>query len=123
MILPASVALRAGVPRGTWLSAPAHRLITWASWLADPTPVPTGIPNPGFGTPPPGSGGIMTILGWIAWAVTAACVGGILVGAIRMAISIRRGEFAEHAMGLGTVLFACILGGSAFGIVGDLWAK
>jgi hypothetical protein len=40
-----------------------------------------------------------------------------------MAISIRRGEFSEHAMGLGSVLFACILGGSAFGIVATVWTS
>jgi hypothetical protein len=111
------------LPRPAWLAAPAHQVIRLATWLAAPTPAPTGIPNPGFGTAPPGSGGILTILGWVAWGVTAACVGGILFVAIKMAVSIRRGEFSEHAMGLGAVLFACILGGSAFGIVATVWTS
>jgi hypothetical protein len=106
------------VPRPSMLAAPTHHLFAWAAWLADPTPAPTGIPNPGFGSAPPGSAGIVTILGWIAWGVSAACIGGILFQAIKMAISIRRGEFSEHAMGLGIVLFACIVGASAFGVVG-----
>lgn len=80
-----------------------------------------GIPNPGQGAAPPGSAQIQTILGWVAWCVTAACVAGILIVAMRMVISLRRNEFSEHAMQLGAVMAGCIIAGSASGIVGALW--
>lgn len=77
-----------------------------------------GVPDPGQGTPPPGSAQITTVLGWVAWIVFACCVGGVLFCAGKMAVSHRRGEGGEHATGLAYTLGACIVAGSASAIVG-----
>ena len=79
------------------------------------------VPDPGTGTAPPGFGGIVTILGWGAYGVSAACVGGILMVAIMMALAVRNGQFSDHAKMLGSVLFACMLGAAASGLVGALF--
>lgn len=75
-------------------------------------------PDPGAGIAPPGSDKIVTVLGWVAWLVFAACVAGILFCAGKMAVNHRRGEGAEHASGLAYTLAACIVAGSASAIVG-----
>jgi hypothetical protein len=79
-------------------------------------------PDPGQGTPPPGSGGITTMLGWVAWVVFALCVVGVLIVAGTMAVAHRRGSGGEHASSLGWVLGACIVAGSASAIVGGVLA-
>jgi hypothetical protein len=76
------------------------------------------VPNPGQGTPPPGSGGLLTILGWIAWCVFAAIVAGVLMVAGRMAMAHRRGEGIEVSGGLVLTLAAAVIAGSASLIVG-----
>ena len=48
------------------------------------------VPNPGTGTAPPGSEGILTILQWVAWIVFALAVVGILVTAGTMMVNNRR---------------------------------
>lgn len=77
-------------------------------------------PDPGQGTQPPGkvASGVTTMLGWAAWVVFAICVLGILVVAGMMAIAHRRGEGGQHAAGLGWVLGATAVAGSASAIVG-----
>jgi hypothetical protein len=62
---------------------------------------------------PPGFGGVSTILGWVAWFVTGACVLGVLIVAIKLAIAHRRGEGGEAAGQLGWVAFAGLLGAAA----------
>jgi len=62
---------------------------------------------------PPGTAGVTTILGYAAWAVTIACVLGVLVTAIMMALKHRRGEGAEHMGNLGWIMVAAILGSAA----------
>ncbi|WP_219826026.1 hypothetical protein [Nonomuraea typhae] len=78
------------------------------------------IPDPGTGTPPPGSEKLLTALGWAAWIVTGACVAGVLGVAGRMAIVHHRGEGGQHAAGLAWVMASCVLVGSASGLVGAL---
>ena len=56
--------------------------------LAADIPAPTGIQ-------PPGTEGLTTILGWIAWGVTFLCVVGVFLVAGKMAFSHRRGEGSE----------------------------
>ncbi|WP_314411274.1 hypothetical protein [Streptomyces sp. DSM 40484] len=54
-----------------------------------------------------------TLLGYLAWTVTAAAVGGIMVVGIQMALQLRRGEMGEGATyfrGLAIVVGACVLG-------------
>jgi hypothetical protein len=88
--------------------------------LAAAPPRPTGVPDVGGGEAPPGAEDLLTVLKWVAWSVTALCVAGIFSVAARMAVDHSRGGGREHARGLGFVLGACLLIGSASGIVGAL---
>ncbi|WP_328643927.1 hypothetical protein [Streptomyces canus] len=76
-------------------------------------------PNP---TPeaPPGAKNFQTVLNWVSWSVTALCVAGLMFVAAKMAISHRNGEGYEAMSGLGKVMVACVLVGSASAIVGAL---
>jgi hypothetical protein len=76
------------------------------------------VPNPGQGTAPPGSQGLLTILGWAAWCVFGVIVAGLLIVAGRMALAHRRGEGAEVSGGIVLVLAAAVIAGSASAIVG-----
>ncbi|MHA7177924.1 hypothetical protein ACX80D_14865 [Arthrobacter sp. Sr24] len=78
------------------------------------------VPNPGTGTAPPGSEGILTILQWVAWIVFALAVVGILITAGTMMVNNRRGEGGEHAGRLSWVLGGCILASVASALVGAL---
>lgn len=78
------------------------------------------VPNPGGGTAPPGVGDkILTLLQWVAYLATAACVGGVLYTAAKMALAHRRGDDTNLSQ-LGWVFAACILIGSASTVVGAL---
>ncbi|MDX3366085.1 hypothetical protein AB0D47_37110 [Streptomyces sp. NPDC048376] len=88
--------------------------------LTAAVPQPSGVPDVGGGEAPPGADDLLKVLRWVAWSVTALCVGGILSVAARMAIDHSRGGSREHARGLSFVLGACMLVGSASGIVGAL---
>ena len=82
-------------------------------------PNPSGIPNPGTGTAPPGARKILTILGWVAWVIVVGCVGGIMFAGVKMGLAHRRGD--DSGIGhLGWVLFGCVVVGSASGIAGVL---
>ena len=76
--------------------------------------------DPGTGTQPPGTQGIVTALGYVSWVVCALCVAGVLLVAGRMAVSHRQGGGGEHMSGLAWVLGACILVACASGVVGAL---
>ncbi|MBH1934137.1 hypothetical protein I5Q34_07480 [Streptomyces sp. AV19] len=78
------------------------------------------VPNPGGGEKPPFGDKLLTILKWAAWTVSGACVAGVLGVAGKMALSHRNGEGGEHAKGLAMVMGACIIAGTASGIVGAL---
>jgi hypothetical protein len=78
------------------------------------------VPNPGAGTAPPGSEKLITLLRWVAWIVSGLCVAGVMIVAGRMALQHQRGEGGQHGAGLAWVMAACILLGSASGIVGAL---
>ncbi|MBO8197284.1 hypothetical protein ACFW4X_24205 [Streptomyces smyrnaeus] len=80
----------------------------------------SGPPDVGGGAAPPGADGLVTVLKWVAWSVTALCVAGIFGVAARMAVDHSRGGGREHVKGLGFVLGACVLVGSASGVVGAL---
>jgi hypothetical protein len=73
----------------------------------------------GQGTAPPGAGQIKTIVSYLAWGVTAACVAGVLIAAGKMAVAHQRGGGgAEHASSLAWVLIAAVIAGSASALVG-----
>jgi hypothetical protein len=55
---------------------------------------------------PPGTEGLLTVLGWGAWIVTLVCIAGIFAVAAKMAFSHRRGEGSEAVGQLGWVLIA-----------------
>ncbi|MEU9451756.1 hypothetical protein [Streptomyces sp. NPDC048277] len=88
--------------------------------LAVASAQPSGVPDVGSGEAPPGADGLLTVLRWVAWSVTALCVAGIFGVAARMAVDHSRGGGGEHVRGLGFVLGACLLVGSASGIVSAL---
>lgn len=93
----------------------AHGLFSSASdrVLAADIPAPTGVQ-------PPGTEGLTTVLGWIAWGVTFLCVVGVFLVAGKMAFAHRRGEGSEAVGQLGWVMGACILGASATSLVNVL---
>ena len=76
--------------------------------------------NPGTGSQPPGTQGIVTVMGYVAWVVCALCVTGVLLVAGRMALHHRQGIGGEHLSGLAWVLAACILVAAGSGVVGAL---
>lgn len=84
----------------------------WAFLPADITP-----PTP---VQPPGTQGLTTLLGWVAWGVTLLCVLGVLLVAAKMAVSHRRGEGSEAVNNLGWVMGACVLAASGAQLVNVL---
>jgi formate-dependent nitrite reductase membrane component NrfD len=87
---------------------------------AGATTTASGIPDPGRGTAPPGSDGILTIIKWAAWIAFGVCVLGVIIAGAMMAISSRRGEGGEHMSRLGWVCGGAIIIGSASALVGAL---
>ena len=69
---------------------------------------------------PPGTAGLLTAVGWVAWVVTLACIGGIFFVAGKMAFAHRRGEGSEAVGQLGWVLGACVLVAAAGPLVNAL---
>lgn len=65
----------------------------------------------------PGLTQVQTIISYVAWLAAAACVAGIIIAGIKMAISHRHGD--DEAMGrLGQIAVGCLVVGSAATIVG-----
>lgn len=70
-------------------------------------------PNPG-NSQPPGTQAFVTLLSWLGWGVSAACVAGVLIVAAMMAVKHNRGEGGGEHMGkLGWVLAAAVIGSAA----------
>ena len=69
---------------------------------------------------PPGTAGLMTVMGWVAWGVTFLCIIGVFLVAGKMAFSHRRGEGSEAVGQLGWVMGACVLVAAAGPIVNVL---
>jgi hypothetical protein len=80
-------------------------------------PVPTVNP-----TEPPGGDKVMTVVGWVGWAVFVAAVAGVLVICIKMATNAHKNRSGdgggEEAGKLFWPLLACIVGSSAGAILG-----
>lgn len=70
------------------------------AWAAAPTPV---------GAQPPGTAGVLTILNWGFWLVSAVGVGGLLGVSGMMMLRHRRGEGGESMGSLGWVLGGFVL--------------
>jgi hypothetical protein len=79
------------------------------------------IPQVGQGTPPPGSAKFLTILQWGAWSVFGLCVAGVLVSAAKLAHTHSHGgAVGQQQSSLIWTLAACVIAGSASGLVGAL---
>ena len=76
-------------------------------------------PNP-TPTAPPGSQGLLTILGWVSWIVFGLAVAGVLLVAGKMAVDHNQGRGGNAASGLIWVLGGCILAAVASGLVGAI---
>jgi len=78
----------------------------------------TDIPDPGTrDAPPKVAEKVNLVLGFVAWAGTAAGVAGVLVTGAMMAMSHKRGESSEHMSRLGMVLGGCVLVATAGPII------
>lgn len=71
---------------------------------------------------PPGSAQAITVLGYIKWGTGLACVVGLLIVAVAMALSHRRGSGGDHGSALGFVAGASVLAGVASAFVTALGA-
>ena len=67
------------------------------------TSIIAAVPDPGQGQQPPGSDGIVKILGWATWIAIVVCVLGVVIAGGTMAIAHRRGEGGESVSRLGWV--------------------
>ena len=76
----------------------------------------TAVPQP-EAKMPDWAQGFTTILNWASWFALGVCVLGVIISGGAMALASRRGEGGEHATRLGWVLAACVVIGSASGIV------
>jgi hypothetical protein len=85
----------------------------WTHIVLAAIPVPPAVQ-------PPGTAGLLTAVGWVAWVVTLACIGGIFFVAAKMAFAHRRGEGSEAVGQLGWVLGACVLVAAAGPLVNAL---
>lgn len=79
-----------------------------------------GLPNPGRGVQPPGTGGLTTIANWVAWIAFFICLIGVIIAGAGMAIQHRRGEGGESVARLGWVLGGCVTIGAASALVGGI---
>jgi len=79
--------------------------------------MPAGVPDPGNGQAPPGSEGLLTILGWAVWIALALGVLGVIIAGITMMLQVRRGEGGEGLVRLGWVLAGCVVVAGASGLV------
>lgn len=75
------------------------------------------VPDPSPSAPADLENKVNQVLGLGLWIVIAACVAGVLIVAVKMALAFRRGDLGESFGALGGVALACILGASASGFV------
>lgn len=79
-----------------------------------------GAPDPTPNAPESLQSDVTTVLGIAMWIVIALCVAGVFITGGRMAVAWRNGSLADASTGLVGVFAACILVGSASGIVNFL---
>ena len=84
-------------------------LVDFAGLLPDPDPVA-----------PPGTEGVVTILGWGKWVALIIVIFAIIVAAVTIAVQRRRGESDEGIGALVKAMAAVIIIGSAVSVVGFL---
>lgn len=69
--------------------------------------------------PIPGLGKFGTLIGYTAWAASAACLIGLIAAGAMLAISYRHGD-TQHVSRLGRVAAGCLIVGSASSVIGGL---
>jgi hypothetical protein len=97
------------------LTAGAHPNDQHSQILAAAGDIPT-ITN----TAPPGSASLLKIIGWCSWAAFAACLLGVFIIVIKMAVHAHsdRGEAGQQSGRLFWPLLGAIVAGSAGAILG-----
>lgn len=89
--------------------------------LSSSLTVLAAVVDPGQGIAPPGADKITTVVSYVAWLATAACVVGFLVAGTMMALSNSgHGSGGQHGSRLGWVMGGCVVIGMASGLVGAL---
>lgn len=78
------------------------------------------LPDPTAGEDPPFADKAGTLVHWVFWSVSAACLVGLLVVGAKMAVIHNRGQGGGHFGDLAMVAAACIVIGGATGIVGAM---
>lgn len=92
-----------------------YSVLTVASDLA--TVLPAQLPDPAP-VQPPGTDGLVTILGWAKWVALFICILGLIAAGAMMAVGRSRGEGGEHVGKLGWVLGGVIVISAAVALVG-----
>lgn len=75
------------------------------------------IVDPGTGTPPPGAERLVSVAGWLLWAVFVACVVGIAVAGAKLATASGGRAGGEHWTPLIMAIVGAFIAGSAAAIV------
>lgn len=101
------------IPRAAAITGGAFVLLAAAA-------LPAFAVNPHPGLPAGVDAKLSTLLGMAMSLVIVVCIGGVFACAGKLAMAIRHGEGAAAAGQLGAVGFACVLVGSAAGIVNYL---
>jgi hypothetical protein len=83
--------------------------------------VPTQLPDPAP-VQPPGTDGLLSIMGWAKWVALALCIMGLVAAGAMMSWQSRRGEGGEHVGKIGMSLGGVIVISAAGALVGFLVA-
>jgi hypothetical protein len=76
---------------------------------------------PAIGQTPPGGGKVNTVVQWVFWGCSIACVIALAIAGASLAMSYRRGEEGgPHFARLLAVCIGAVIIGSATGIIGAL---
>jgi len=87
---------------------------TNTNWLTDKHPEP---PLPGAPGRPPFAANLMEVVNYAAWLGMAVCAAGFMICAVKMASTYRHGDGEGNVFGVGWVMLACLVIGSASGLV------
>lgn len=94
-----------------------HGLLMDVTAIAQTTAPASGLPQPGNGTAPPGSGGLLTVIKWAVYVALAIAIVGMIATGAQMTIASRRGEGGEHMARLGWVFGGAMVVAGASGLV------
>lgn len=83
--------------------------------------IPAQLPDPAP-VQPPGTDGLLSIMGWAKWVALALCIMGLVAAGAMMSWQSRRGEGGEHVGKIGMSLGGVIVISAAGALVGFLVA-